>query len=150
MFALAAVALASTLPQHGVLVPGRSLAGVRLGDRPAQVERRLGRFHGTCRGCARRTWYFTYEKFTEQGLGVEFRSGRVDAVYTLASPAGWSTAGGLDLGAPAKSLPQLQGVACHGYRALVARAPDAVTAYYVVDAKLWGFGLLAPRASVCR
>jgi hypothetical protein len=150
MLALAAVVIATALPQHGVLVPGRSLGGVRLGDTPAQVERRLGTFHGVCRGCARTTWYFTYKRFTEQGLGVEFRGGRVDALFTLASPPDWSTAGGIGLGAPAKSLPPLESVPCHGYRALVARAPDAVTAYYVVDAKLWGFGLLGPQASVCR
>lgn len=150
MLALAAVALATALPQHGLLVPGRALGGVHLGDRTADVQRRLGARHGVCQGCARPTWYFTYKRFTPQGLGVEFRAGRVDAIFTLSSPVGWRTSGGLDLGAPVSSLPPLRAVACNGYRALVARTPDAVTVYYVADAKLWGFGLLAPAAAVCR
>jgi hypothetical protein len=150
MLALATVALAAALPQHGVLVPGRSLGGVRLGETPAQVERKLGHFYGVCHGCRARTWYFTYKQFEEQGLAVEFHKGRVDAVYTLASPEGWSTAGGLDLGAPATMLPPLRVTTCRGYKALIARTPSAVTVYYVVDAKLWGFGLLRPTAAVCR
>ena len=150
MLALAAVALAAVLPQHGVLVPGRFLGGVRLGETPAEVERKLGRFHGVCRGCPATTWYFTYKRFTEQGLAVEFHKARVDAIYTLASPEGWSTAGGLDLGAPATTLPPLRVTACSGYKALVARTPSAVTVYYVADAKLWGFGLLRPTAAICR
>src|SRR5207244_9304451 len=117
---------------------------------PAQGERKLGRFHGLCHGCRARTWYFTHKPSTEQGRAVEFRNGRVDAVYTLASPEGWSTAGGLDLGAPATTLPALRIVPCTGYKALVARTPSAVTVYYVAEAKLWGFGLLRPTAAVCR
>jgi hypothetical protein len=150
MLALAAVALAAALPQHGILVPGRALGGVRLGETPMQVERRLGRLHGVCDGCPVTTWYFTYKPFTAQGLGVEFRKGRVEAVYTLASPPGWSTTGGFDLGAPATTLPPLRIVPCTGYKALVARTPSAVTVYYVADAKLWGFGLLRPSAAICR
>jgi hypothetical protein len=150
MLALAAVALATALPQHGMLVPGQELGRVRLGDTPAQVQRKIGRFYGVCRGCKTPTWYFTYRRFESQGLGVEFRNRRVDAIFTLASPPGWRTDGGLDLGAPAKSLPRLQSVTCVRYRALVARAPDAVTAYYVANGKLWGFGLLRPTAAVCR
>jgi hypothetical protein len=150
MLALAALVVAASLPQHGVLVPGQELGGVRLGDSPADVRARLGSNHGTCRGCARTTWYFTYEAFTQPGLGVEFRNGGVDAVFTIWSPPGWRTRDGLTLGAPAKSVPPLQVVPCRRYRALVARVPDAVTAYYVANGKLWGFGLLGPRAAVCR
>jgi len=31
----------------------------------------------------------------------------------------------------------------------VAHSPGAVTAYYVVGGKLWGFGLVRPGAAVC-
>lgn len=150
MLALAAVVLAVALPQHGVLVAGRELGRVRLGETPAQVQRTIGRFYGVCRGCTQKTWYFTYRAFEAQGLGVEFRAGRVDAVFTLSSPQGWSTDGGLDLGAPQKSLPKLPSVACGNYTALVARSPGAVTVYYVAQGRLFGFGLLRPRARVCR
>jgi hypothetical protein len=150
MHALAATVLAIALPQHGVLVPGQQLARVRLGDRPAQVQRKIGRFYGVCRGCSHTTWYFTYKKFEAHGLGVEFRNGRVDALFTVGTPQGWSTDGGLDLGAPQRSLPRLPSVACGSYMALVASSPAAVTAYYVAQGRLFGFGLLRPRASVCR
>jgi hypothetical protein len=150
MLALAAAVLATALPQHGVLVPGQSLGRVELGDTATQVQRKIGRFYGVCHGCAQPTWYFTYKKFEAQGLGVEFRKGRVDAVFTLSTPPGWSTDGGLDLGAPQKSLPKLPSVTCKNYTALVARSPGAVTAYYVAQGELFGFGLVRPRAAVCR
>jgi hypothetical protein len=150
MRALAAAVLAIALPQHGVLVPGQSLARVRLGDTPSQVQRKVGRFYGVCRGCAEKTWYFTYKKFDAQGLGVEFHNGRVDAVFTLSTPDGWRTDGGLDIGAPQKSLPKLPYVTCDTYIALLATSPGAVTAYFVAQGRLFGFGLLRPRASVCR
>jgi hypothetical protein len=41
-------------------------------------------------------------------------------------------------------------VACTGYSALVRDARGARTAYYVVDGKLWGFGLLGRMQSPCR
>jgi hypothetical protein len=137
-------------PRHGVLVPGESLGGVRLGDAAASVRARFGSFYGVCRGCSRQTWYFTYRGFTQQGVGVELRGGRVAAIFTLWSPTGWRSAGGLELGAPAQSLPPLGAIQCRGYRARVARAPGVVTAYYVLARKLWGFGLLRPGVAVCR
>ena len=114
------------------------------------MQRKIGRFYGVCHGCAQPTWYFTYKKFESQGLGVEFLKGHVDAVFTLGTPGGWSTAGGLDLGALQTSLPKLPYVTCDTYTALVANSPGAVTAYYVAQGRLFGFGLLRPRAAVCR
>ncbi len=147
--ALAAPAAAAP-PRHGVLVPGRSLGGIHLGDTQAAVRARFGSFFGRCTGCAAPTWYFTYRPFTQQGVGVEFRHGRVAAVFTVWSPRGWRTAGGLRLGASASAAPPLRTVRCRGYRARVATGPSAVTAYYVAGGKLWGFGLMRPDAPVCR
>src|SRR5919199_2552529 len=107
MRALALVAL--LLPQPGVLVPGKSLGGVRLGATPAQVEHTWGRFHGTCRGCDRPTWYFTYARFDRHGAAVEFRHGRADAVWTLWQPAGWRTSRGLALGSAASQIAAFYG-----------------------------------------
>jgi hypothetical protein len=51
------------LPPAATFVPGRSLAGIRLGERAAEVRAQLGRDYGLCRGCATTTWYFTYRIF---------------------------------------------------------------------------------------
>jgi hypothetical protein len=145
---------AMLLPQPGVLVPGTSLGGVRLGATRAQVEHTWGRFHGTCRGCARQTWYFTYARFDRHGAAVEFRRGRVAAVFTLWQPAGWKTSRGLTLGSTASqisatygALPRLQ---CGTYVAYTRTRPRSVTAFYVVGDTLYGFGLMRPRVPVCR
>jgi hypothetical protein len=98
--------------------------------------------------------YFTYRPFERRGLAVELTAGRVSAVYTLWQPTGWRAPGGLRLGAPEGEIASLAGplmpVACTGYSALVSDAPGARTAYYVVDGRLWGFGLLGRLQSPCR
>jgi len=145
---------AATLPRAGALVPGSSLAGVRLGEPAAQVRAALGGFYGACSDCSRTTWYFTYRPFDNRGLGVELTDGRVSAVYTIWQPSGWHAPGGLVLGQPASvvdaRLGKLLPVTCAGYSALVDDTPAARTAYYVVDGRLWGFGLLRAKASPCR
>lgn len=114
----------------------------------------LGRSHGVCRGCVVPTWYFTYLRFDRRGLAVELTGGRVSAVYTLWEPAGWSAPRGLRLGAAQVQVTTLAGplipVACSGYDALVRDAPNARTAYYVVNGTLWGFGLLRAHGNPCR
>jgi hypothetical protein len=142
------------LPRGGTLVPGTSLAGVRLGDTAEQVRAALGRFYGVCRGCDRTTLYFTYRPFDRKGLAVELTAGRVSALYTLWQPSGWRASGGLQLGAAEGEVTSAAGplipVACTGYSALVRDGRAARTAYYVVDGKLWGFGLLGRLQSPCR
>ena len=143
-----------TLPKAGTLEPGRSLGGVRLGETAAQTRAALGSSYGVCTGCSRTTWYFTYGKFTRSGLAVELERDRVSAVYTIWSPPGWHAPKGLALGAPRGQIEPLAGallpVACPGYDALVRDAGGTRTVYYVVDGKLWGFGLMAARANPCR
>jgi hypothetical protein len=133
-----------------VLVPGRSLAGVRLGEPAAEVRRRLGSDFGLCRGCATTTWYFTYRRFDDEGLAVELTGGRVSAVYTLWEPPTWKTSGGLRLGASEGRVTQAVGpvvpIACNGYTQLVA----GTTVYTIVHGNLWGFGLMRNKASPCR
>ena len=150
----AAAPAAAKLPARGTLVPDRSLGGVRLGETPAQVRATLGSSFGVCRGCARTTWYFTYRAFDQHGLAVELTAGRVSAVYTLWQPAGWHAPRGLQLGAPQGQILALAGtllpIACSGYQALAHDSARARTVYYVVDAKLWGFGLLRPSENPCR
>jgi hypothetical protein len=135
-------------------VPGRSLAGIHLGETSADVRATLGHRYGVCQGCARTTWYFTYRPFEQRGLAVELTGGRVFAVYTLWQPEGWRAPRGLQLGAVQAQVTKLAGalipVACTGYEALVSDAHAVRTAYYVVGGNLWGFGLLPPRETPCR
>lgn len=150
---LAAVAAAIALPHAGVLVPGRSLAGVHLDERAAQVQAALGA-HGICDGCPTPTWYFTFGKFTQSGLAVELRHGRVSAVYTIWQPPGWRGPHGLQLGAVEAQVTTIAGpllpVTCPGYTALVHDEHEVRTAYYILDGKLWGFGLMRAQAAPCR
>jgi hypothetical protein len=156
--AVAALFLAATaaagLPKAGALVPGRSLGGVRLGESAGAVRAALGTFYGTCRGCPRRTWYFTYAPFDKHGLAVEFTGGRVSGVYTLWQPAGWHAPHQLGFGTSVLAVHKLTGashtVSCRDYDALVSDSTHARTAYYLFDGRLWGFGLFRPRASPCR
>ena len=145
---------AATLPHTGTLVPGRSLGGVHLDESAAGVRSELGHGYGVCQGCARTTWYFTYRPFDQHGLAVELASGRVSAVYTLWQPDGWHAGRGLRLGAVQAQVTKLVGatipVTCIGYDALVSDRGSTRTAYYIVDGKLWGFGLLHAHASPCR
>ena len=148
--AIALVALTASLPHAGVLVPGRSLGGVHIGEASAAVRAALGP-HGVCDGCSPTTWYFTYRPFTQPGLAVELTAGRVSAVYTIWSPAGWHTPTGQRLGAGLTKLAQhVSSVQCPSYIALVHDEGGTRTVYYVVDGKLWGFGLMLPGTSPCR
>jgi hypothetical protein len=161
VLACAAIALlcfagpaAAALPRPGTLVPGVSLAGVRLNDTEAHVLALVGRSYGVCRGCARTTWYVTYRPFERHGLAVEFTAHRVSAVYTLWQPKGWSSRDGLTLGSAEGQVTTVAGplipVACTGYSALVRDGRVARTAYYVVGGRLWGFGLLGRQQTPCR
>lgn len=160
LIAIAAVALvlatpaAASLPRAGELVPGVSLGGVQLGESAHAVRATLGTFYGRCTDCVRPTWYFTYKRYDEHGLAVEFTGGRVSAVYTLWEPAGWRSTNGLELGASPLEVHRrvgfLRTITCPGYDALVADGRHARTAYYIYLDGLWGFGLFRRDAEPCR
>ena len=63
MFAVALVAVALGLPQQGLVVPGHSFAGMKLGATRTQVMGAWGPRYGRCRNCRQTTWYFTYKEF---------------------------------------------------------------------------------------
>ncbi|HSP73295.1 MAG TPA: hypothetical protein VLN26_13050 [Gaiellaceae bacterium] len=156
--ALAALALAAPAaaapPRSGVLVPGKSLAGVALGAPVNAVLRAWGRSFGICRGCRRPTWYFNFDPFQPQGAGVEFRDARVAAVFTLWSPPGWRTSSGVTIGDPVAEVTAVFGpldrTDCSGYYALVLPQGRVVTSIYVLDDAVWGFGLSLPGIPPCR
>ena len=142
------------LPQQGVLVPGKSLAGVRLGATEAQVRAEWGPRVGVCRGCPRRTLYFTYTAFDQTGTGAEFVRGRAVALYTLWLPTGWRTSTGARLGDPELSVTGrhrgTRRVECGHYFALTLRRNRVVTGFWFSEDSLWAFGLLRPSVGVCR
>jgi hypothetical protein len=151
--ALLTLALTLLLPQHGVLVPSRSLGGVRLGMTHAQVQQTWGKTFGRCHGCTQETWYFNYAKFHAEGAAVRFRKGHVDAVWTLWKPPGWRI-GTLQLGATSTELAARFGtlvtIPCTGtYEARIATKHRVTTVFYVYADQLWGFGLSRPGASPC-
>jgi hypothetical protein len=151
--ALLAFALA-TAPGKGVVVPSRSFDGLRLGASTAAVEARWGKRHGRCRDCRRTTWYFNERPFRPQGVGVELRRGRAVAFFTLWQPQGWRTNRNLRLGDPVPRITEIYGalprLECGTYYALTLETARTLTAFYVVDEKLWGFGLMRPDVPACR
>ena len=148
------VALAALLlPHAGTFVPGQSLGAVRLGMTGPQVVRLWGPDYGVCRGCPRTTWYFTYTPFEPKGAEVQFERGRVVAVATLWSPPGWRTARGHKIGDDISRITLVYGplpsFACNNYAALVLSGRGTTRAFYVVEGRLWGFGLIGSPRSAC-
>lgn len=152
--AVAVTAAAAAPPKAGLLVPGESLGGIRLGATKDQVRRAWGTNFGLCRSCKHLTWYWNYAPSTPQGAGVEFRGGRVAAVFTLWKPAYWRTPERLRVGDPAGKVTRLYGALprrdCGDYDVLTLVAPRAVTAFYLLNESVWGFGLARPGVPACR
>jgi hypothetical protein len=142
----------AALPAHGVLVPFRSLAGVRLGDTATSVRSRLGARYRPCGHCAATTWYFTRTD-TSPGLAVVFRRGRVAAVSTLGAPIGWRTSDGLRVGEGVERVQSVYGTLdwriCIGYGALTMRRRQVVTSIYTSGDVVYGFGLSRPAEPIC-
>jgi hypothetical protein len=152
---LPAASATAAPPRNGVFAPGKSLGGLRLGATPAQVKAAWGSRYGRCRDCPRPTWYFTYQRFKPRGAAVQFRRGRVEAIYTLWAPRGWRTTKGLRIGDDATRVTSLYGTLaradCPGnYYALTMPTRGGVNAFYVVNEKIFGFGLLNFAVPACR
>jgi hypothetical protein len=146
---LLALALAASGPT--LLVPGKSLGGIQIGDPPARVTQLWGTRHGVCRTCATTTWFFNQRPFEPQGLGVSFRANRVSAVYTLWQPGGWKTRSGLSTGDASAVVTATYGalprVPCPGYDTYLL---GRTTRIYVRDDVVWGFGLTRAGEPTCR
>jgi hypothetical protein len=155
--AFAAPAAGSTsaaLPQRGVLQPGTSLGGVRLGDTPAVVRARWGSRYSLCGVCRLTTWLFTYRDGGPAGAPGSFRSGRVAAVFTLGTPLGWRTSKGVRLGDATRTAVDVYGPMrwsrCIGYGALSMRRTGVVTSIYTAGESIYGFALTRPAEPVCQ
>ena len=143
----------AAVPAKGVLEPGKSLGGVKLGDTMAAVRARWGGRYELCRVCERTTWLYTSPP-RRTGAAVSFRSGRVSAVFTLGAPIGWRTTQGLRLGdATTQALDLYKGFAwsrCIGYGALSMRGRSVVTSIYTYGESVYGFALTRPSEPVCQ
>jgi hypothetical protein len=152
--ALAAAPARAALPRSGIVVPGRSLGGVRLGAPIESVLARWGRGFGVCRGCSAPTWYFNYVPFQPQGTGAVFAGTRVDELFTLWSPPGWRTQEGLAIGDPAVRVTALYGPLerqeCAGYYRLLLPRAGTTTTFSVVADRVWGFGINRGGSRPCR
>jgi hypothetical protein len=143
---------APTLPRQGVLVSGRSLAGVQLGDTMAQVRAHWGGHFTRCAGCKPAMWFYTYPPPSDPvGAGVQFANGRVVAVFTLGSPIGWHTDSGIRVGQilnNPSSGPRW--LSCAGYSAKPTEVSKvAVTSILTQGAAVYGFALTRPSVSPC-
>ena len=149
---LAALALA--VPHAGVVVPGKSFGGLELGATPAQVRAAWGTRYGICRRCKQTTWYFNETPFEPQGAGVEFRSGRAFAFFTLWQPSGWRTREGLQIGEPEARVSAVYGsllrTSCGAYDTLRIRRAGIDTHVYIRQGTVYGFGLSRAAAPPCR
>lgn len=150
----AADATAAGLPSRGVLAPGQSLGGVRLGETAAQVRARWGSRFTRCAVCSRTTWLYTYPSGGPRGAAVAFRGGRVAAVFTLGVPRGWRTTKGVVLGDPAEKVQAVYGrlawSRCVGYGALSMRSAGVVSSIYTYGESVYGFALTRAGDSVCQ
>lgn len=153
MLAVAVAALLA-LPQQGVLVPGKSLAGVRLGASETQVRQAWGPRFGVCRGCARRTLYFTYGPFNPVGVAAEFVRRRAVALYTLWAPSGWATSDAVQIGDDELGVkgtyPGMLRAQCSHYDAYSLRRGRVSTVFWFRNGSLWAFGLQRPSVALCR
>ena len=143
------------LPAKGILHPGKSLAGIKLGDTMARVKQVWGGNYKVCEGkqCPYPTWYYIYPKGEPLGASVRFKNGRVVTIFTLGSPIGWRTAEGLIIGEQVDRIAQLYGKltwnVCIGYGAMTMRTNSAVTAIYTTGESVYGFALTRPTEPVC-
>ncbi len=151
---------AQALPARGVLTPGVSLGGLHIGDTMAVVVKRWGHQYrvcpkNQCKG-SDTVWYFIYGRGEPLGAAVRFnKKGRVTAVFTLGSPAGWRTADGLLIGQAVDDATRIYGQnlswsVCIGYGAMSMRNSKAVTSIYTTGEAVYGFAITAPGTPICQ
>jgi hypothetical protein len=148
------------LPTVGILTPGVSLGGLHIGDTEAQVIKRWGHGYAICPANQCKgtdiVWLFVYAHGEPLGAAVRFtRLGKVVAVFTLGSPAGWKTHEGLQIGQAVVDAYRIYGQnlawsACLGYGAISMRNSQAVTSIYTTGDNIYGFAITAPGIPICQ
>ncbi len=150
----AAAHQAPTLPTHGVLTPGVSLAGIHVGDTIAKVKKIWGSNYKVCPDCKGLYYYYIYTQGEPLGAAVHFKNGRVVAAFTLGAPDGWRTAEGLLMGEQIDKVTRLYGSVlwhvCIGYGAMSMRNGNTVTSIYTTGEAVYGFAISSPAEPVCQ
>jgi hypothetical protein len=138
------------LPVNGVLVPGQSLGGIRLGDTGGKVMDLWGRDYTMISGQPM-TWIYMSPTGDPYGAAVSFRNGRVTAIFTLGGIKGWRRSDGLRVGQTLSTFndPQGRTTACVGYGAMSTRNGDTVTSILTNGQSIYGFALTRPSEPVC-
>ena len=144
----------SHFPVRGIVVPGVSFAGLKLGQTEQQVAALWGKNYTLCTFCADATWLYVYPGGEPLGAGVRFKQNKVIAVFSLGSPAGWRTDKGLFMGDPISNVYSYFGTTgttrCIGFDALTVRLGNSVTAFYSAAGVIYGFAIVAQSLSVCQ
>jgi len=141
---------AGIFPVNGVLVPGQSLGGIRLGDTGGKVLTLWGRDFTMLPGQPM-TWLYMSPTGDPYGAGVSFREGKVTAIFTLGGITGWHRSDGLRIGQIFSKFndPNGRTTACVGYGAISSHARDAVTSILMQGQSVYGFALTRPSEPVC-
>jgi hypothetical protein len=142
------------LPVRGIVIPGVSFAGVKIGDTEARVKGVWGSRFVACKYCADETWLYEYQGGEPLGAAARFQKGKVVALFSLGSPAGWKTDKGLYMGDPISNVYQYYGktttTRCIGYDAISAKTGKYVTGFYSAAGVVYGFVIVIPTMTVCQ
>jgi hypothetical protein len=144
------------LPTRGVLVVGKNLAGVEVGQTQARVRRQWGPPGRVCTTypCTDPTWIYLYPRGEPLGAAVRFRKKKVVAVFTLGAVPGWRSTNGITIAEPAsevyKRYPKPKYTKCIGFEALSIPGNGVVTSFYLTSGVVYGFALTVPGLTVCQ
>jgi hypothetical protein len=146
----------ASLPPRGILIVGKSLAGVSLGQTQAKVKSLWGGRYTNCitAPCEDPTWLYFYATGEPLGAAVRYRNKKVIAVFTLGAVPGWKTAEGVKIADPASKVYELYGnpkyTKCIGFEALSVQRNGIVTSFYLTSGVVYGFALTVPKLTVCQ
>jgi hypothetical protein len=143
---------AGIFPVNGILVRGKSLGGVRLGESASAVRARWGSDY-TVLSDLPTTWLYMSPTGEPFGAAVSFRHRVVTAVFTIGG-IDWRTSSGLRVGQLVSRFndpgPATTQTACIGYGAVSTRSGSAVTSILMQGQSIYGFALTRPYESICR
>lgn len=154
---------AGHLPTVGILIPGVSLAGIKLGMTEKQVGKILGENPVLCTIkittlCREPVYLYEYTHGEPLGVGVKFHAfegnEQVSAVFMLGTIAGWRTKEGLKIGDPVSNIYNFYSTPydtnCIGFAALSAKSGSVTTSFYTADGIVSGFAITQPPEGICQ
>jgi hypothetical protein len=160
---------AGTIPQRGVFVVGKTLAGVGLGYTQAQVKAHWGNGYTVCTAkplctAAQPVWLYEYRIGEPLGVAVRFRNGKTVSVFTLGAVGvnplstggggGWKTVEGLHITDPVSNIYNLYAKAtiqtqCLYYGAISMRQDNVISSFYTASGAIYGFALTETGEPIC-